>query len=155
MKTKVVYLLIGTPGCGKSTWISNQNFPSTETTIVSMDDIREELTGDTSDQSKNAQVASIAKSRYEKALENEVAIVVWDATNAQRKYRRALIDLAKNNGYEVVGVWFDIPLELSKIRNKKRKRVVPDEVIDRMYKSLKDTPPSREEGFDIIQKISQ
>ena len=150
---KVAFITIGIPGCGKSTWIKNQQFPPNETVTVSMDDIREELTGDTSDQSRNAEVAGIAKSRYQKALQNETPIVIWDATNVQRKYRRELIQTAKNNGYKVVGVWFDIPLEVAKVRNSERERVVPEHVLDRMYMSLNQNPPSRDEGFDVIQKI--
>lgn len=150
---KVAYITIGCPGSGKSTWIKKQNFPQEDSVIVSMDDIRLELTGDTSDQSRNAEVAGIAKSRYRSALQNEVPIVIWDATNTQRKYRRELIEVAKENGYEVVGVWFDIPLEVAKARNSGRDRVVPDHVIEKMYNSLNQNPPSREEGFDIIQKV--
>ena len=153
--TKVAFVLCGTPGSGKSTWFKNQNFPANQTVRVSMDDIREELTGDVTDQSKNAEVAIEAKSRWEKALVSGVPIVVWDATNTRRKYRKPLITVAKDNGYETVCVWFDLPLEVAKKRNAGRDRVVPEHVLERMYNSLQQIPPSRDEGFDIIQRIGR
>ncbi len=101
---KIAYLLVGSPGSGKSTWFKNQKFPDAQTVRISMDDIREEMTGSAEDQSKNAEVAVEAKKRYDYAMQNKTPIVVWDATNSQRKYRRPLISLAKSHGYEVVGV---------------------------------------------------
>lgn len=150
---KIAYLTIGAPGSGKSTWFKNQQFPIEQTVRVSMDDIREELTGSVEDQSQNARVAAEANKRYERALRAGVPIVVWDATNTRRKYRRDLIKKAKRFGYEVVGVWLDLPIETVKQRNAGRDRKVPEDVIDRMHSSLKNDPPSRDEGFDVIQKV--
>lgn len=150
---KIAYIFIGPPGAGKSTWFKKQNFPVEQTIRVSMDDIRKEMTGSVEDQSKNAEVAQEANKRYERALRRGIPIVVWDATNTRRKYRKPLIQKAKENGYEVVGVWFDVPLEVAKERNANRDRVVPEHVIDNMYASLQQNPPSRDEGFDVIQKV--
>jgi predicted kinase len=154
MMTKIVYLTIGLPGAGKSTWFKKQNFPVEQTFRVSMDDIRKEMTGSVEDQSMNAQVASEANKRYEKALKGGVPIIVWDATNTVRKYRRDLIKIAKMYDYEVVGVWFDVPLDVAKERNSKRERTVPEFVLDKKYQQLQQNPPSRDEGFDVIQKVS-
>jgi predicted kinase len=153
-KTNVVYIPVGVPGSGKSTWFANQGFDPNKTAYVSMDDIRGKLCGDVSDQSQNAKVGAIAKSMFTLALSIEIPVVYWDATSVKRKYRKELISLAKKAGYKVVAVFFDIPLEVSKVRNAGRDRVVPEHVLDAMYKSMTDQPPTKDEGFDKIIRIT-
>ena len=152
-KNGTVYVLIGIPGAGKSTWIDSQGFDTNQLSIVSMDSIREELTGDVSDQTQNQLVAKLANDRYKQSLSLKVPVVIWDATSVLRKYRSPLIELAHKAGYEVVGVHFDIPLDVSKQRNAGRDRVVPEHVLDRMNKQLQSNLPSQAEGFDVIQTV--
>lgn len=71
-----------------------------------------------------------------------------DATNLSPKERRHWIKMAKDFGYEVHAVYFDVPLEVCMDRNRRRGRVVPDDVMQRMSAKLR--PPTFDEGFSKI-----
>ena len=53
--------LIGVSGSGKSTWIKNNKSKWNKTVVISPDEIRKELTGNISDQSKNKEVFELTK----------------------------------------------------------------------------------------------
>ena len=74
--------------------------------------------------------------------------VILDATNIEKKHRMHFIKAIKQSVKDVVvrAVWFAIPVEACKERNRQRDRVVPEYVIDKMYKLF--APPGKEEGFD-------
>ncbi len=74
-----------------------------------------------------------------------------DATNLTPQERQSWIKLAKDFGYEVQAVFFDVPLEVCMDRNQRRDRVVPEDVMRRMAAKLK--PPSFEEGFSKITVV--
>lgn len=146
-------MAIGIPGSGKSTWwetaVANGTIPSTALRI-NMDTIRKELTGSEENMSKNDLVAKVAKSTLRSALANGIEVIYWDNTSARRKYRKDVIEDAKKANYEVIGIWFKVPLEVAKARNASRTRKVPEDVLDNMYKSIQDTPPELTEGFTQI-----
>jgi predicted kinase len=71
-----------------------------------------------------------------------------DATNLSPHERKQWIKMAKGFGYEVQAVFFDVPVEVCMDRNRRRERVVPDEVMQRMASKLK--PPTFNEGFSKI-----
>ncbi|MCS7316940.1 MAG: AAA family ATPase, partial [Candidatus Dojkabacteria bacterium] len=139
-------LPIGISGSGKSTWINS--IPNK--TVISLDEIRKELTGDISDQSKNREVVEIAKDRLVEAL-SKGGLVIFDATNVNTKLRNDLIrELESRLGrpIEIFYKIFPANPELSKIRIRndissgKDRANVPDHVIDIQYdqylKTLKD-----------------
>ena len=74
-----------------------------------------------------------------------------DATNLTPHDRRGWIKLAKDFGYEAQAVFFDVPVEVCMERNRKRDRVVPDDVMRRMAGKLK--PPTFDEGFAKITAV--
>ena len=74
-----------------------------------------------------------------------------DATNLTSHDRRGWIKLAQDYGYEVQAVFFDVPLEVCLERNRKRERVVSEDVMRRM--SAKQKPPTFEEGFSKITVV--
>jgi predicted kinase len=78
-----------------------------------------------------------------------------DATNLSPKERRHWIRMAREFGYEVHAVYFDVPLETCIERNQKRQRVVPLEVMQRMSTKLR--PPTFEEGFSkiVVVRVKQ
>lgn len=126
-------LMCGVPGVGKSTLIDKYIYPK-DTIIISMDDIRQEL-GDRRDQSKNKQVAIIAKERLKEALINKQN-VLWDATSIRQEHREELLTLAENYGaYTVLNVLVDKESNIRK-KNKEREYSVPDEVITKMLKGF-------------------
>ena len=49
-------------------------------------------------------------------------------------------------------MFFDVPAEVCRERNRRRERVVPDEALDRMAQKL--VPPRLEEGFGRITVVA-
>ena len=83
-----------------------------------------------------------------------IARMPWnyvDATNLSPRERRGWIKMAQEFGYEVQAVFFDVPVEVCEERNKRRGRMVPDDVMQRMAQKLR--PPTFEEGFSKITVV--
>lgn len=118
-------IMCGVSGSGKSTYIKS-NFPDYK--VISMDEIRAELCGNRRDQSKNSEVAQLAKERFKQALRAKEK-VVWDATNTRKEFREQLIQTAHN--YHALTELHVLLSKESTIRkqNKDREFDVPDEVI--------------------------
>ena len=74
-----------------------------------------------------------------------------DATNLTPHDRHSWIKLAKDYGYEVQGLFFDVPLEVCLERHQRRGRVVPEDIMRKMAGKLK--PPTFEEGFSKITVV--
>lgn len=148
--------LIGIPGSGKSTWISQQNMGN-KYRIVSPDEIRKEITGDVNNQEQNAQVWKVAKTRTVNAL-NKGKSVILDATMTNPDYRQDFIKgLPTTNLKAKV---FQADPEVSKKRIKKDieagkdRADVPDDIIDQMHDELiKYGTKSQleKEGFEVIE----
>ena len=128
-KGSTVYLLVGLPGSGKSTW-SKKYHPNLS--IVSRDIIRYKL-GYTSGPNEKAMLSNyqeneITKEEYriiERYLKTGQDFII-DDTNLRRKYREPLINLLyKFNAY-VIGVNFQTPLEVCIER---RKDQIPKEAL--------------------------
>lgn len=145
-KMKTFIMCIGLPGCGKSTWCTQQE-TLYGTVSISTDKIREELYGSESEQGDPNKVFKIAKDRVVNGFEI-FDTVILDATNIQKKHRIHFIKAIKQSVNNVVAkaVWFVTPVDICKERNFQRDRVVSEYVIDKMYKLF--SPPGKEEGFD-------
>ena len=74
-----------------------------------------------------------------------------DATNLTPQERHNWIKLAKDYGYEVQAVFFDVPIETCLDRNQRRQRSVPEDVMRRMAAKLK--APAFDEGFTKITVV--
>ena len=80
---------------------------------------------------------------------------IYDATNAQRRHRRKVIALARATGFtHITGLWLDTPVWLCLARNRRRVRQVPEDVIFRMHRQLRDAPPTLEEGLDRLIRFT-
>lgn len=145
---KLIFL-IGLPAAGKSSYCESYKVLNPDVVIVSSDAIREEVFGDVNDQSHNQEVFSIVEKRCREALKTNKETVL-DATNLNRKRRINFIKVMPK--CEVEAVVFAIPFEVCCERNKNRERVVPENVMERMYKSFQ--PPHYAEGFDKIKYIT-
>lgn len=149
MPTLIV--LIGLPGCGKSTYAAKKK--EAGLIVISPDEIREELTGDMSDQSRNREVFSLAHKRTKEALRHGGS-VVFDATNLTRRARNDLLSCIpdRHNTY-VEYVLFRIPLEECLKRNRQRTRHVPEDVIRRMNNSF-TFPVKEKEKYDRLTIVT-
>ena len=74
-----------------------------------------------------------------------------DATNLTPHERQNWIKLAKDFGYEVHAVFFDVPLEVCIERHSRRDRIVPEDVMRKMAAKLK--APTFDEGFAKITVV--
>jgi predicted kinase len=153
----VVFLAVGCPGSGKSTWWKDQlakGFIPASSFRINMDEIRKELTGNESDQTRNYAVSKIAEVKLKAALSERIPVIYWDNTSTQAKYRKNVISLAQAAGYKVVCVFWNLPLAVCKMRNNSRDRVVPEDVIEKMHNAITSNPPKLEEGFSEIITFS-
>ena len=118
--------------------------------LISPDRIREQLYGATATQGNWAEIWTEVQKEFANAARSQQS-VIYDATNYQREYRRDVIALAKEYGFKpITGIWLNVPLWICLSRNEVRDRVVPEDVIIEMYRTLTYTPPSLLEGFDRI-----
>lgn len=120
-------LPIGISGSGKS-YIYNKDYK--DCVQVSPDLIREELTGDISNQSKNKEVFKLAFERVDEYLNNGQD-VFFDATNVNKSQRKSFTDKYIGTDVEVVYVILPADIDLSwkrirsDIREKKNRADVP------------------------------
>ena len=145
----VLYVMIGPSGSGKSTLAKTLAGP--EDKIISTDAIRFEIFGDEENQSNGALVFKIAKERARQSLKDGVN-VIFDATNCITKYRKQLVNDIINgiNNVKVIGVVKMPSLSVCLERNKKRKRHVPEDVINKQYNNLKYNLPEEGEFDEVL-----
>lgn len=149
-----VVMPIGIPGSGKSTAMTALA-ESLDIVRVSPDDIREELTGNASDQSKNAQVWQLTHEKVCGELGQKRSVIV-DATHVNKEQRKEALSLYKKFGMSAaIAIVFDIDPAIAKAQNRSRERFVPEHVLDRMHASMQKYPVQRSEGFDLIKYISR
>ena len=141
-----VVLAIGLPGSGKSSW-----FKRNKITPLSSDLLRALLFDDPTEQRFQDLIFSNLRSMLKARLIARRPMNYVDATNLTPQERQSWIKLARDYGYEVQAVLFDVPLEVCLARNQRRDRVVPEEAMRRMAAKLK--PPSFEEGFSKITVV--
>ena len=135
-----IVLAVGLPGSGKSTYFRRRGIHA-----LSSDALRLWLLDDETDQSQQHQVFLALRYLLRLRLALGCPRNYVDATNLTPKERRPYFQLAVRYGYEVRAIYFDVPLEICRRRNRGRRRNVPDAVMERMARKL--VPPTRKEGF--------
>lgn len=156
-----IYVLVGLPGSGKSTWIKNNRKNIGENAaIVSSDDyidMKAAEEGKTYSQAYSDHIGGAtmhAKKTFSEAVKEGRNIVV-DQTNMGTKRRKTWLSQVGNK-YEKIAVVFDVPerelFERLNDRAQKTGKIIPMKVIDEM--ASRYNPPSKEEGFDKIIRVS-
>ncbi|MFB2738856.1 AAA family ATPase [Umezakia ovalisporum] len=143
-----LFLLIGLPGSGKSTLAKQLMAQCPQMQLISTDAIRGQLFGSEATQGPWLLIWQEVKREFQQAVAADKT-TIFDATNAQRRQRREVIALAREAGFrQIIGLWVKTPVWLCLARNQKRERQVPPKIIWRMYRQIRDAPPSFEEGID-------
>jgi predicted kinase len=146
MPRGIVVLAIGLPGSGKSSWFKRHNIAP-----LSSDLLRALLFDDPTEQRFQELIFSNLRSMLRARLIARRPTNYVDATNLTPHERHSWVKLAKDFGYEVQAVYFDVPVEVCLERNQRRQRVVPEDVMRRMAAKLR--PPTFEEGFTKITVV--
>ena|ERR1041385_2693058 len=141
-----VILAIGLPGSGKSSWFKRNNI-----TPLSTDMLRTLLFDDATEQRFQDLVFSNLRSMLKARLIARRPLNYVDATNLTPQERHSWIKLAKDFGYEVQAVYFDVPADVCLERNQKRERKVDEAILRRMADKLK--APTFDEGFTKITVV--
>ena len=157
--TPVIYVLIGVPGSGKSTWSKKLMESSIrEFVVVSSDAVIDEIAAEkglTYSQAFGDYIGlatSKAKQRFREGL-NADKDIIFDQTNVSKKKRRGILQQVPKH-YRKVAVVFNT--EDREVKNRLDKRAketgkyIPESVMADMYHRWES--PTRDEGFDEIIK---
>ena len=141
-----LYVLIGIPGSGKSTFCKDLKLP-----VVSTDRIRFQMFGDEACQIAPEKVFNTAYGMIASCLSYR-SDVVFDATSTTEWSRKTLLTKMKNciGEFRKVAILFMTPVEECKRRNANRLRVVPEDVIDRQYVQLMRDAHTIPDQFDEV-----
>ena len=141
-----IVVLVGLPGSGKSSWFKRHNVVP-----LSSDMLRAMLFDDVTQQRFQDLVFSTLRSLLRARMIASMPTNYVDATNLSPHERRSWIKMAHDFGYEMQAVFFDVPVEVCMERNRRRERVVPEDVMQRMAAKLR--PPEFEEGFSKVTVV--
>ena len=144
MGKRVLIIMVGVPGSGKST-IANQISDSYNIPVVSSDRVRFHLYGNESIQGDYNEVFDEVYRQINKWI--DCGICIYDATNTKKMWRYTVI--AKTLPTEVIYIIVDPGLEKAIKQNANRKRVCPEYVIHRMYKQFKNEYPKEDECYNL------
>ena len=142
----VVVLAVGLPGSGKSSWFKRHNINP-----LSSDVLRSMLFDDPAEQRFQDLVFSNLRSMLKARLIARRPTNYVDATNLTPQERQSWTKLAKDFGYDVHAVFFDVPLDVCIERHQRRDRLVPEDVMRKMAAKLR--PPTFDEGFAKITVV--
>ena len=139
-------MLVGLPGSGKSTYVENLGGMA-----LSSDEIRRLLSDDATNQNIHRRVFAVLRQLLKHRLELQRPVSYIDATNLTPQERRPYIQLAGLYDCEIEAVFFDVPVEECRRRNRARHRIVPDEAIALMAQRL--VAPDVQEGFSRVSIV--
>lgn len=156
----IIYILIGLPGSGKSTWTQDlTNKSERDFTIISSDAEIEKMAREVNKTYSEVYDRYIGKAIFimKENAKNAIADVkniIWDQTNVTKKKRKRILEALSNEYYKVAVDFTVDPKELERRLEKRAKetgKFIPKFVIDSLGKSYQ--APSKDEGFDEIIKI--
>lgn len=149
-----LYVLVGVPGSGKSTWVQNQEWVK-NIPVVSTDRFVEAYA---KEQGKTySEVFEEYMPIAVRLMANQALIcqankldVIWDQTSTTVATRAKKIRMLPN--YYKIAVVFKTPdtAELVKRLNSRPGKTIPWDVVSKMAAQLEAEPVTKEEGFDEI-----
>ena len=152
-------LPIGISGSGKTQILRKYYEHDDDWTIVCPDDIRKDLTGNISDQSKNKEVFDLVYFLIDACVKQNKNCFL-DATNVNTYNRKMLVNKYKNNPnvivqYDILPA--DVKLSYERIQNDLKNGVdrsnVPMEILEKQKKSYQKSLDSGFEGENVQSVI--
>jgi predicted kinase len=150
-----LYVLVGVPGSGKTTWTAHQKFDWEQTVIVSTDKYVEQYArsvGKTYNEVFNDFMPTAIEMMTATARQafKDGKDVIWDQTSTTVKTRARKLRMAPEH-YTKIAVVFDIPKPELHVKFLDRPgKSIPEEVMRDMINKF--AYPTIEEGFDRIIK---
>jgi predicted kinase len=155
MKQNKLYVLVGVPGSGKSTWIKNQIW-ALGLTVVSTDAFVEDYAksqGKTYSEVFNDYMPTAVDLMAEQVVRaRELGhTIIWDQTSTTVASRKRKFNMLPD--YYHIAVVFETPsrIELKKRLASRPGKEIPDVVIEGMLASFE--MPTEEEGFKEIWRV--
>ena len=148
-------VLVGAAGAGKSSFAA-RHFARDE--VLSSDGLRAAIAGDERDQrAKSAAFAALHRAVTRRAVSRQLSLV--DATNVERKARRALLRRARAARLPGVAIVLDLPEHVVLARNAARTgRVVNPDVVRHHLAVLRhdvDRGTFEAEGWSLVVRIRE
>jgi predicted kinase len=133
---KNLFITIGIPGCGKTTWVKNK-IKEIGGVHISRDEIRFSLLNENDNYfDKEIEVFEKFISTIQESIDNEIDNNIFiDATHLSESSRNKLLSRINTRGNNITFVNFEVPLEIALKRNEKRtgRAFVPRGQIRRMF----------------------
>ena len=146
MNRPKMIMMCGLVGSGKS-YKAKELAEQYDANIHSSDSIREELSGDINNQDINDLVFKTLHNRIREDLQNGKNCI-YDATNISYKRRMSFLQSLNKIPCRKICILMATTYEQCLKNNTSRDRVVPEHVIERMYRTF--DPPWHYEGWDDI-----
>ena len=152
-KPLICHFLIGPPASGKSTFASQLSNLGNYT-IISTEAIRSQLYGSETIQGVWSEIEVTLLRQIFQSITGGIPII-YDATNAIRPYRMALLQKLPQENCEWIAWHLKTSVPKCLQWNKQRARQVPEDAIKRMFQSLKNFQPIAGEGFTTVYTIQK
>jgi len=147
---KELTLVVGLPGCGKSTYCKN----FINSIIIDVDNFRRSFTGSQYIHELENYLKEIVKNIirgfcYNSDIEQRI-VLVDSAWLIHKEGRKEWIRFAKNLEMNIRCVYIKEDLKICKQRNEQRekRRIVPSHIMDLLWDMFE--PPDEKEGIEII-----
>ena len=156
MSEPKLYMLVGLPGVGKSTYIKEMLVENPTAIIISSDNIIEGFAADLCLTYNEAflKYKDIAHSQMMQEARYHIEAkddIIWDQTNLTEKTRKNKLKLFPKEYYKEALIFVTSAEEHARRLTLRPGKIIPEFVMQTMQESY--TMPKKEEGFDSIRII--